>query len=52
MGLPDSGTYTLMIYNVKYAKYSATETFTVYEASGGAVAILGQNISSDGLILE
>ena len=51
--LPYPGTYSILTYRVKYAKYPADETITVYQpATGGEPEILGHNINSEGFILE
>jgi hypothetical protein len=52
-GTQKSGTYTVLTYSVRYAKYPAEETFTVYQPSiGGEPRITRHSIHSDGLVLQ
>lgn len=47
-----SGTYWVLQYDVKYSKYPATETLTIFKPIGGQYKIVGHNINSMALLME
>jgi hypothetical protein len=52
-GTTGAGTTVRLQYQVTYAKYQATETFTIFKgASESEYKIVGHQINSDGLLKE